>query len=89
MIRRRIIVQGSVQGVGFRWACQQEARRLGVHGSVFNRGDGGVEIVAEGAEPAVGAMVDWAHRGPRHAQVSTVDVTVEEPQGAVGFQVTG
>ena len=28
----RAVVQGEVQGVGFRWAVQREARRLGLSG---------------------------------------------------------
>ena len=46
--RKRIVVRGRVQGVGFRYATVSEARRLGLHGWARNAPDGSVEIVAEG-----------------------------------------
>ncbi len=32
MIRRRVIVHGEVQGVGFRYTARLEAQRIGVSG---------------------------------------------------------
>lgn len=81
------MVQGSVQGVGFRWSCLVEARRLGVRGWVRNRSDGSVEVVAEGDPEAVGALVDWLHHGPRYARVTSVRVSPAQPQGWSGFEV--
>ena len=52
-VRCRAIVSGRVQGVFYRDSCQQMARRLGVRGSVRNRRDGTVEVVAEGERDAV------------------------------------
>jgi acylphosphatase len=47
-IRRRFIVAGRVQGVGFRWYAQRWGERLGLRGWVANRADGTVESEAEG-----------------------------------------
>ena len=47
---------GDVQGVGFRWAAQGEAERLGVVGRVRNRTDGAVEVVAQGDRSALDAF---------------------------------
>ena len=85
MIRRRAIVHGLVQGVGFRFSCQAQAERLGLGGFAVNRDDGTVEVVVEGDTVAVDRMLGWLNDGPRAAQVSRVDVTVEEPQGETGF----
>ncbi|KAE8763039.1 acylphosphatase [Georgenia thermotolerans] len=85
MIRRRAIVHGLVQGVGFRYSCQAVAERLGLSGFAINRDDGTVEVVVEGDAAAVDRMLGWLNDGPRAAQVSRVDVTVEEPQGEAGF----
>lgn len=87
MVRRRLTVHGEVQGVGFRWACDHEAERLGVAGWVRNLPDGAVEIVAEGADDAVGALAAWAEHGPPGASVTRVDVSDEPPQGAEGFRI--
>jgi acylphosphatase len=87
VIRRRLVVHGDVQGIGFRWSCAREAQSLGVQGWVLNRADGAVEVVAEGDPAAVDELVTWAHHGPRHAVVSRVEVIEEAPQGLRAFQI--
>lgn len=67
-------IRGRVQGVGFRYALQIEARRLGLTGWVRNRSDGSVEAVAQGAPEAVEALIEWSRRGPPSAQVTDVQV---------------
>lgn len=86
-VRRRVVVQGFVQGVGYRWSAAHEAARLGVAGWVRNRADGSVEAVAEGDEAAVEAFLAWAARGPRGASVTSVDVRAETPEHLAAFQV--
>ena len=87
MIRRRVLAQGYVQGVGFRYAVRERARQRGLSGWVSNRHDGSVEAVFEGDDEAVEALVLFMRQGPRGAEVETVDVTEEEPQGLPGFDV--
>ncbi|MGZ6898549.1 MAG: acylphosphatase [Acidimicrobiia bacterium] len=87
-IRRRVRVTGRVQGVGFRESCRREAQRLGVAGTVSNRGDGSVEAVFEGAALVVDQMVAWCRRGPRSAHVRDVTVTLEGPIDEVGFTIS-
>lgn len=89
VISRRLVVHGSVQGVGYRASLAAEAQRLGVTGWVRNRVDGSVEVLAVGSPDAVEALTGWARRGPRFADVSGVDVHEAEPDGSDGFRVTG
>lgn len=89
MVRRRLVVRGAVQGVGYRWACAEEAHRLGVRGWVRNRPDRTVEIAVEGDAVAVDRLVAWARHGPAHARVTGVEVRDEAPEGLTGFSVTG
>lgn len=72
MATRQIRVSGRVQGVGFRYALRDEARRLGLHGWVRNCADGSVEALLQGEDAAVASLVEWARRGPRLARVDEV-----------------
>ena len=74
--------------MGFRESCRRESQRLGVAGTVRNRGDGSVEAVFEGTAPAVDQMVAWCRRGPRSAHVRDVAVTLERPIDEIGFTIS-
>ena len=89
MERRHVVIHGFVQGVGFRYAVERAARSRGVSGWVKNRVDGTVEAVFEGDREDVEALVDFCRRGPRGAEVRSVDVVEESSEGLAGFRVTG
>jgi acylphosphatase len=89
IVRRRVRVAGSVQGVFFRASCAREARAHGVGGWVRNAPDGTVEAVFEGEDAAVEAMTAWCRHGPPHARVDVVDVVIEAPEGLSGFVISG
>ena len=82
-----MVVRGLVQGVFFRDSTRRQARRHGVAGWVSNRADGAVEAVFEGEADAVERLVAFSREGPRGAQVESVEVTEEQPQGLSGFGV--
>lgn len=75
MITRRLLIEGLVQGVGYRAAMGIEAQRLGLTGWVRNRIDGRVEAVAQGPAGALERFIAWARRGPPAARVSAVHVS--------------
>jgi acylphosphatase len=75
--RLRLDIRGRVQGVGYRWAMVDEARRQGVGGWVRNRRDGSVEAVVAGPCAAVDRLLAWAGRGPAAAAVTSVDACVD------------
>jgi acylphosphatase len=82
-----VIVRGLVQGVFFRDSTRRLAQRHGVSGWIANRADGAVEAVFEGETDAVERLVTFSRKGPRGAQVESVDVTEEEPEGLSGYAV--
>lgn len=73
--RLRALVHGRVQGVNFRAYTRAQAERLGLVGYVRNRGDGAVEVVAQGDKRALENLLAWLREGPRLARVSRVEVT--------------
>lgn len=73
-------VHGRVQGVGFRYSTQAEARTLGVLGYARNLDDGSVEVLAWGEAEQVDALIAWLKAGgPRSARVEKVLVEPHQP----------
>ncbi len=70
--RLHAIVQGRVQGVGFRFATQRRATDLGLTGWVCNRADHTVEVVAEGDHATLERFLTFLNLGPSAAQVAGV-----------------
>ncbi len=85
MVRRRIIVHGRVQGVGFRFSVARAAETRGVAGWAGNRADGTLEAVFEGKPEAVESLVRFSEQGPRGAKVDRVEIFEEEPEGLTRF----
>jgi acylphosphatase len=86
-VRRRVLVHGRVQGVGFRASCHRRAADAGLGGWVRNTERGEVEAVFEGPIAAVDALVAWCRKGPSWAHVVSVDVTDEAPRGESEFTI--
>jgi len=86
---RRVVVEGFVQGVGYRDFARRAALRLGVSGWVRNRMDGTVEALLFGPPATVEAMLAEMRRGPRGAEVSglklaeTSELEEAKPSGFV------
>ena len=66
-------IQGRVQGVGFRYYTQIEARKLGATGWVRNCADGSVEALICGSPEQLNAMKQWLKHGPCYAQVEHIE----------------
>jgi acylphosphatase len=70
--RYHLLIEGRVQGVGYRLSAQTTAQKIGVTGWVRN---GRVEMVAEGEPTKLNQLVDWAWQGPRFAEVTDISIT--------------
>ncbi len=86
-MRKRAVVYGTVQGVGYRVSARAEAVRLGVSGTVRNRYDGTVETEVEGDPAAVEEYLSWLHSGSSWAKVTHVDVIDIDPKGESAFRI--
>ena len=87
---RRVIVEGLVQGVGYRAFTRRAALRLRISGWARTRADGTVEAVLVGAPADIEALLSEMRRGPRGAQVSAVRIVLgvayDDPPAA-GFVI--
>jgi acylphosphatase len=87
---RRFLVRGRVQGVGFRWFVEREARILGVAGWVRNTADGAVEVLGQGTREQLSGLRDRLQQGPRAARVDNVEESEANlTQGLTAFRIEG
>jgi len=75
------IIQGEVQGVGFRMSAVMRAESLGLKGWVRNTEDGNVEVWAEGEPAALDQFAEWLSIGPAAARIDKVLLTEEQASG--------
>jgi len=86
----KIWVHGRVQGVGFRYNTQSEAKKLGLNGYARNLDDGSVEVLACGEAQQVEALLAWLRAGgPRSARVDKVLVEPHQPSALPNGFTTG
>jgi acylphosphatase len=76
MIRYSAIVQGRVQGVGFRYFIQLTACKLSLTGWCKNLMNGNVEIEVQGLENNVLSFVSEIKKGNGFAKVSDIDLNI-------------
>lgn len=87
MNAKHLIISGRVQGVGYRDWMARKARDLGLDGWVRNRADGSVEALIAGDVAAVEEMARLCRRGPRLADVVSINEDLAEPPDDPGFSV--
>ena len=88
IVARRFLIDGRVQGVGFRLFAEERAAIEGVHGYVRNLDDGRVEAFVEGDEESVNRIDLALSRGPIGARVDSFVVEDVVPGGrATGFTI--
>lgn len=72
MMVLHFLIQGRVQGVGFRWFVHREASELDLRGWVRNTEDGDVEVVASGTAEDIAELRASLKKGPRGSRVDRV-----------------
>ena len=87
MTAYRYLIEGLVQGVGYRYFVMREAATLGVSGYARNLPDGRVEVIAEAADDVLNDFEARLREGPSFASVSGVERSAVAPRGDHGFHV--
>jgi acylphosphatase len=86
------LIQGRVQGVGFRWFVQREASELDLRGWVRNTEEGEVEVVASGTAEDLAKLRASLRRGPRGSRVDRLverHLEESEAEGLRSFRIEG
>lgn len=81
MTAAEILIEGGVQGVGFRNYAQRKASQLGLGGYVMNLRDGRVRVRAEGPRETIEELVRELRKGPPLSRIDHVSVTWLPPTG--------
>lgn len=81
VVRRHCLIEGRVQGVGFRWFTARQGGRLGLQGWVRNLPGGQVEVLVQGRVDRIDEFVALMRRGPVTAEVSNLQVREEAVSG--------
>ncbi len=91
MIARRVIFDGRVQGVGFRYTCKDIAKGFEVIGTVKNLPDGTVELEVMGETDEVESFIEEiAEESPMAHNIKGMHVKNIQPlEGVKGFTITG
>ncbi|MBN1758251.1 MAG: acylphosphatase [Chitinispirillaceae bacterium] len=88
VLRWSIVVQGRVQGVGFRYFTASSARNHGLVGWVRNRDDRGVEMEVQGSPEMLAVFRVEINKGPILARVQEMKVVELPPvEGEEGFEI--
>ena len=72
-LRLDLIIEGRVQGVGYRYSAKIKAESLGIKGNVQNLLDGSVLVTAQGEKVAVENFLRWCSKGPPGAIVRNIE----------------
>lgn len=72
VVQLHAVVEGRVQGVGFRYFVRQRAAALPLTGWVRNLSDGRVELLAEGPRAELEKLLGSVQRGPTGSLVTHV-----------------
>ena len=70
-----IVVEGRVQGVGYRYFVQRKALSLGLAGYVMNLKNGKVRVRVEGGRDLIEELMHDLEKGPPLAWVEHIAVT--------------
>jgi len=76
-----ILIEGRVQGVGYRNFVQRKAAQLGLAGYVMNLRDGRVRVRVEGPREVIEDLARELSKGPPLARVDGVAVAWRPPSG--------
>ncbi|RTZ16911.1 acylphosphatase [Vibrio aquaticus] len=83
----KFLIEGLVQGVGFRYSTSYEGLKIGLAGYAKNLANGDVEVIACGTQEQIERLAVWLQNGPRTARVDKVSREPVSYKPFKGFKV--
>jgi acylphosphatase len=83
----RMYISGTVQGMFFRGFVKENAEKYNVKGFVRNLEDGRVEVFLEGDNNDVEKMIELCKKGPKHAEIRSIELKDEKFQDFKTFKI--
>lgn len=87
VLHYKITVKGIVQGVFYRRTTLEKAEEIGVFGWVKNLKNGDVYIEAEATKEVLDVFLEYCHKGPEKAIVSSVEYEIGNLKNFEKFEI--
>ena len=79
-MKKRIVIKGRVQGVGFRYWLYKVAMQKNIDGWVKNKVSGEVEALLIGKDTEVNSIIKLCEKGPHSSKVIKINVNNYEKE---------
>jgi len=79
VVQVRILIEGKLQGMNFRYKTQDRAKELELVGFVRNLSDGRIEIEVQGEQSKIDQLLDWCQEEPHSSQIKSILYRYDEP----------
>tara|TARA_B100000700_G_C14300364_1_gene514593 strand:+ start:152 stop:430 length:279 start_codon:yes stop_codon:yes gene_type:complete len=86
-LRLDLVIEGRVQGVGYRYSAKIIAESMFIKGSVKNMRDGKVFLTAQGEKDSMEKFLRWCHKGPPGAIVRKIEKVHGETENFREFRI--
>jgi acylphosphatase len=85
----RVLIEGRLQGINFRYQTQRQAQKLGLVGFVRHLSDGRIEIEMQGEKKQIEQMLEWCQQEPHSSQIRSILFRYDEEfsRGYTDFSV--
>jgi acylphosphatase len=71
-MQARILIEGRLQGMNFRYQAQEQARKLELCGFIRTLADGRIEIEVQGQKEQIEKLLDWCQLEPHSSHIKTI-----------------
>jgi len=82
-----LIVSGKVQGVFFRANIKNKATELGLKGYAKNLPNGDAEVVAQGNEDKISALIEFIKNNPGRSKVENIKISDKMTENFKTFEI--